>query len=367
MGAKSFCEGCGAEISSEGGFCEACGRSVGDDPAAPAAAVDEFHGIGSTTAFPEVSGYRIEDLLARGGMGEVYSAMQLRLDRRVALKLIAPELGSSIEFRSRFEREARIAASIDHPNILPVYEAGETSDGRLFLSMRLSTGEDLDAYLTKSGPMALDDAWPILEQVGSAIDYAHSCGLIHRDIKPRNVLLEERGDGNVRAYLTDFGLARLSSSDSEHTATGEILGTVNYMAPEQIEGGKIDQSVDMYAFGCLMYRVLSGNVLFPRDTKRETLAAHVSAAPPRLSDQVPGIYPSVDVALAQLLSKDPDDRGASIVSVLGAASAGAGEDAETLIMNSPAVGERRLRLEVAWRLPLFAALFTLGYLGGTAV
>ncbi len=343
-----------------------CGAQIAHGAAAMTEAEGEVTAAAGPGTFPEVIGYKIESLIARGGMGEVYRARQVGLDRYVALKLIAPELGSSVDFQRRFAREAKVAASIDHPNILPVYEAGEASDGRLFISMKLSTGEDLDDYLKREGPLSLDAAWPILEQVGAAIDAAHADGLIHRDIKPRNVLVEQSQSGEVRVFLTDFGLARLNDSDSFHTVTGEVMGTVDYMAPEQVEGEAVDQRVDIYAFGCLMFRVLSGSVPFPRETKRETLAAHASATPPRLANLLPGTPHAVDAAVGRMLAKDPKDRGDSVVAILAEAREGSRRGPETAVMAASS-GERRVAVEVAWRLPLFAAMFIAGYLGGASL
>lgn len=367
MSESTYCEDCGADIPEGNAFCRSCGAAVVTDVDSPG---DEAGTVAGNPSLPEVRGYEIEGLLARGGMGEVFTAVQERLDRPVALKLIAPELGDSVAFQERFEREAKIAAALEHPNILPVYEAGEAGDGRLFISMKLSTGEDLDEHLKASGAIPVDEAWPILEQIGAAIDAAHAAGLVHRDIKPRNVLLEddESTPGGFRVYLTDFGLARLDSSDSMHTATGEILGTVDYMAPEQVEGGPVDSRVDVYAFGCLAYRVLSGDVPFPRETKRETLVAHVSADPPRLSATVSDIPAPVDAAVAQMLAKNPDERGDSVTEVLRKARTGTPADADTEVLAAPEQeNQRRLRFEVAWRLPVFAVLFAAGFIGGSTL
>lgn len=185
--------------------------------------------IGSTLA-----GYRIEALVGRGGMGVVYRAMQLGLDRQVALKLIAPDLAQDQGFRERFKRESRTTASIDHPNVIPVFEAGE-ADGQLFISMRYVQGTDLGALVQRSGRLAPERAVRIVEQVADALDAAHAHGLVHRDIKPGNVLILSQG-GRDHVYLTDFGLSKHAASQSALTKTGQFVGTLDYVSLEQIEG-----------------------------------------------------------------------------------------------------------------------------------
>lgn len=259
----------------------------------------------------EVGGYRIERLLGRGGMGAVYEATQLSLQRRVALKVIAPRLSADEAFRARFRREARAAAAVEHPNLLPIHEAGELPEGALFIAMRLVDGGDLESRLRAIGPLGAGEALPLLGQLADALDGAHAAGLIHRDVKPANVLLEQRR-GGVHAYLTDFGLVKdVESSTLGHTDTGQLLGTVDYMAPEQIAGEDYGAGVDVYAFGALAYRALTGSVPYRRETVAATLVAHREAPIPVASERSPGLPPAFDRLVGRAMAKDPDWRARS--------------------------------------------------------
>lgn len=258
----------------------------------------------------EIAGYQVTRLVARGGMGELYEARQLSLDRRVALKLIAPDLASDDRFRERFRREARAAAAIDHPNVLPVYESGETPEGRLFLASRFVDGGDLGAHLGRSGPLDVHETVALLTQVAAALDAAHAAGLVHRDVKPANVLLERVGD-QTHVYLGDFGLAKWAAASQGFTESGRLLGTVDYMAPEQIEGGTIDHRADVYAFGCLLYRCLTGHVPFPRDAPSATLMAHMNAPVPLPSALMPAVPEALDTVVRRAMEKDPSHRAES--------------------------------------------------------
>ncbi|HET7677315.1 MAG TPA: serine/threonine-protein kinase, partial [Candidatus Limnocylindrales bacterium] len=208
----------------------------------------------------ELGSYRIEEVLGRGGMGVVYRAEHLGLKRKVALKLLAPELADEEGFRARFLRESQMAASIDHPNIIPIYEAGEV-EGEFFLAMRYVPGSDLASKL-KVGPLEPSEAARLLGQVASALDAAHAEGLVHRDVKPGNILIasgrgEEAGD---HVYLTDFGLTKRRDSRSGLTQAGSFLGSLDYIAPEQIEGREVDGRADLYALGCMAYHCLTGEI-----------------------------------------------------------------------------------------------------------
>jgi serine/threonine-protein kinase len=210
--------------------------------------------IGSTFA-----GYRIEGLLARGGMGVVYHATELQLERPVALKLIAPELAEDARFRERFLHESKLAASLGHPHILPVFAAGET-DGSLYLATRYVEGGDLRELLAREGTLAPERALPLLTQVADALDAAHDRGLVHRDVKPANILLDAQG----QAYLADFGLTKQQAERSGVTKTGQLLGTVDYLAPEQIRGEELDGRTDQYALACCLCECLAGEPPFRR-------------------------------------------------------------------------------------------------------
>jgi len=247
-----------------------------------------------------LAGYRVEGVIARGGMGVVYRATQLALDRPVALKVIAPEVADDASFRERFQRESRLAASLDHPNVIPVHEAGE-SEGLLFITMRLVDGVDLGRLVASQGPLSGERAARVLSQVAAALDAAHARGLVHRDVKPANVLVA----GADHVYLTDFGLVKNVDSASGVTQTGQVVGTVNYSAPEQIAAGPVDARTDVYALGCLAFFVLTGRVPFERDTPVATMYAHTSDPPPSVGSA------GLDGVLARALAKSPSDRFAS--------------------------------------------------------
>jgi serine/threonine protein kinase len=258
----------------------------------------------------EVAGYRITRFINRGGMGAVYEAKQLSLDRRVALKVIARELSADERFRDRFRREARAGAAIDHPNILPVYEAGALPDGLLYLALRFVDGPDLRTLLHDQGPLSVQETVAILIQVGNALDAAHDHGLVHRDVKPANVLLARHGQA-WHAFLADFGLAKPNAETSEHTLPGEMLGTVDYMAPEQVNGVAIDRRTDVYSFGCMAYCCLTGQPPYKRETRDATLLAHVNAPIPIPSHVIADLPQSLDVVVARALDKDPAKRAVS--------------------------------------------------------
>jgi serine/threonine-protein kinase len=249
----------------------------------------------------EFAGCRIDGIAGRGGMGVVYCATELRLDRPVALKLIAADRAADHEFRERFDVEARLAASLDHPNVIPVYAAGE-QDGRPYLVMRLVQGTDLHRLVQAEGPLAPARAAAIIAQVASALDAAHASGLVHRDVKPANVLL----DAADHVYLTDFGLTRLAGSDTRITETGQWLGTVDFASPEQLEGQRCDARSDVYALGCVLFHALTGRPPFVKGTVPATINAVVHETPPRPSAL--GAPRAFDRVLARALAKHPADR-----------------------------------------------------------
>ncbi len=260
--------------------------------------------LGAGSAF---GAYRIEGVLGRGGMGVVYRATQVALDRVVALKVLAPELAGDEEFRARFQRESRLLASIDHPNVMPIFEAGEL-DGTLFLSMRYVQGVDLRDRLRLEQRLALPRALAIVEQVAAALDAAHSNGLVHRDVKPANILIERRADGE-HVFLSDFGLTKhVGDPAGDLTKTGEWLGTVDYVAPEQVLNVPVDARADVYALGCVLYASLAGEPPFVREGQYATVFAHVNDPPPTLTDADPSLPQALDPVIQRALAKDRDAR-----------------------------------------------------------
>ena len=242
----------------------------------------------------ELAGYRIGVLVGRGGMGVVYRAHDLALDRDVALKLLAPHLADDVSFRERFLTESRVAASLEHPNVVPIHDAGEI-DGQLYIVMRLVEGRDLKAVL-REGPIEPARAVRVLEQVAGALEAAHARGLVHRDVKPSNVLLDER----EHVYLADFGLSRYLGDAALPLGPAKSLGTADYVAPEQIRGEEVDGRADVYALGCMLYECLAGVPPFRRGTDAATLYAQLEEAPPAL--------PGLEEVLPKALAKEPDNR-----------------------------------------------------------
>ncbi|MFG2617603.1 serine/threonine-protein kinase [Streptomyces sp. NPDC048507] len=256
-----------------------------------------------------VAGYLPQAEIGRGGMAVVYRARDLRLERTVALKVLAPELARNDTFRQRFAHESKAAAAIDHPHIVPVYEAGE-ADGLLYIAMRYVPGLDLRALLDGTGPLPVATAARIAGQVASALDAAHAHGLVHRDVKPGNVLVAEGTDGEhpEHVYLTDFGLTKKSLSLTGFTTVGQFVGTLDYVAPEQISGKPVDGRCDVYGLGCVVYEMLTGSPPFRRDDDLALLWAHQYDPPPPPSSHRPELPPAVDEVLAKALAKTPDDR-----------------------------------------------------------
>ena len=254
------------------------------------------------------AGYRVEELVGRGGMGVVYRATDLSLERPVALKLVAPELAEDERFRERFLREPRLAASLDHPHVIPIYEAGE-HDGQLYLAMRFVEGSDLRTILEREEKLSPERTLAVLAQVADALDAAHRRALVHRDVKPANVLLDEDG----HAYLSDFGITKQVGGDS--TDTGRVVGTLDYLAPEQIRGDPVDGRADVYALGCVLYECLAGVPPFRRPTEAEILWAHMQEHPAPLRGQ-----PRLDPVLRKALAKNQEDRYGSCTELIDAAA-----------------------------------------------
>ncbi|HEX3874970.1 MAG TPA: serine/threonine-protein kinase, partial [Solirubrobacteraceae bacterium] len=250
----------------------------------------------------EVGGYRVEEVAGRGGMGTVYRATQLSLGRTVALKVISAALFDDATARERFRGEAWIAARLDHPNLVDVYDAGEV-DGVTFIAMRFVEGPDLRELLRAADGLEIGRGLGLLGQVADALDAAHAAGLVHRDVKPANILV---GPGD-RAFLTDFGLTRLAAATDGPTISGGWVGSRDFVAPEQIRGDRLSAATDVYSLGCVLYQVLAGRVPFERETVEGSVWAHLHAAPPVPSRLGPGLRP-FDAVVARALAKDPGRR-----------------------------------------------------------
>jgi YVTN family beta-propeller protein len=292
----------------------------------------------------ELAGYQIEALIGRGGMGAVYRAEELTLGRKVALKVIAPELAEDSRFRERFLRESRIAASLDHPHIVPIFKAGAEDDA-LFLAMRYVEGTDLSKLLREEGALDPRRAVDFLEQVAEALDAAHEKGLVHRDVKPSNVLIAVAA-GKEHCYLADFGLTKRTGSLSGISAPGDVVGTLEYVAPEQITGDDVEAQADLYSLGCVLYECLTGQPPFPRATDVALLWAHVHEEARRASEARPELPRAIDVVLGRALAKEPARRFATAGELVSAARSSLG----LIETGPPPTSTRR------WALPLAAAL-----------
>jgi DNA-binding beta-propeller fold protein YncE len=280
-------------------------------------------------------GYRIEELIGQGGMGVVYRAYDLRLKRPVALKLIVPELALDERFHLRFARETELAMSLEHPNVVPVYDAGDV-DGRFYLAMRLVEGNDLGALLRSEGALHSARALSICGQVGNALDAAHARDLVHRDVKPSNVLL----DANDHVYLADFGLTRRFEESGPQPGDGRSVGTPAYLAPEQIEAGRVDGRADIYSLGCLLYECLTGKPPFAQTSRLAMAWAHLEEEPPSASARNPDLPGPIDAVIRKAIAKSPDARYPTCGALIAAAE-------EALELRRPPFLRRRRLLVLA--------------------
>jgi serine/threonine protein kinase len=264
----------------------------------------------SVAAGLRIAGYRLEERIGQGGMAVVFKAHDERLDRPVALKILAPTLTGNAEFQRRFISESRAAATIDDPHIVPVFAAGE-ADGMLFIAMRYVAGGDAQSMLNREGPLPPDRVAAIISPVASALDAAHRAGLVHRDVKPSNMLMDVLPGRPVHVYLSDFGLSKAVASTSGMTAPGTVLGTLAYMSPERVGAQPVDGRADQYALACSAFELLAGAPPFQRDEPAALIYAHLSVPPPRLTSRRPDLAPAVDDVLSRALAKAPGDRYAS--------------------------------------------------------
>jgi serine/threonine protein kinase len=265
------------------------------------------------------AGYEIESVVGSGGVGVLYRARQLRLNRPVALKLVEPAIAVDPLVRERLRREARTVAALDHPNVVPLYEAGE-ENGAVYIVTRWIDGTELGALIRRDHPVRPARAARIAAQIASALEVAHEKGLIHRDVKPSNAIVTSED----HVYITDFGLTKRAASMSGFTAAGQMLGTVDYAAPEQIEGGEAGPRGDVYGLACVLYEILTGAAPFAGETGgMAKMWAQLNADPPSVREQRPDVPPELDAAIARGLAKRPDDRptaaafGAAILTAVG--------------------------------------------------
>lgn len=265
------------------------------------------------------AGYLIEGIVGKGGMGTVYRAHELALNRTVALKVISADISSDAAYAARFRREARLAASVEHRNLVPVYSAGSGAD-QLYLAMKLIPGSDLSEVLA-AGPLEPEDGVEVLRKVASGLDAAHAAGLVHRDVKPANILIE--GPNLKSVYLTDFGISKIAADSSQDTTAatgltgiGQVLGTAGYVAPELIEDGAATSRSDVYSLACVAFEILTGQQPFARDSEVATLVAHTKAPRPKASSLNALVPASVDRALQRGMAIDPSDRPASAIALI---------------------------------------------------
>ena len=273
----------------------------------------------------EFAGYRLRAVLGRGGMSVVYQAENPRLGSVIALKVLAPELATDDAFRARFLEESRIAASLNHPNVIPIYDTG-SSGGLLYIAMRYVAGTDLRQMIKKRGRVLPATAVFLLAQAARALDAAHRLGLVHRDVKPGNLLIERGSDEEDpdHVYLTDFGISKHMGDRTGLTSSGQFLGTIDYVAPEQIRGTSVLGLADQYSLGCVLYECLTGRVPFEKDLDAAIIFAHVQEPPTMPTALRPDLPPAVDEVFARVLAKQPGDRYASCREFIEAARAALG-------------------------------------------
>ena len=282
---------------------------VGRKAVAPAVVRTAGDELGATLADEvsegeEIAGVRLQERIGGGGMGVVFRGEQPVLGRTVAVKVIAPGYAGEGRYRERFAREARLAAAIDHPHVLPIYDAGEDR-GRLYLVMRFVPGADLGRRLRLDGPLGLAATAEVVAQGASALDAAHAHGLVHRDVKPANILLTERPAGPPHCFLADFGISRRLETSGDLTRPGALMGSVDYIAPEMVQEGRAEPAGDVYALGCVAFECLTGRPPFRRDSDVSTLWAHLNEPPPSLGEEFPA---GLNAVIARALAKDPEDR-----------------------------------------------------------
>jgi len=309
-----LCPSCASPLPDGSQFCTNCGADAREPSSTPAATLDDA-GVAKLTRLlrEETAGdYEIDRELARGGMGVVYVATEIQLRRRVAIKVLPPALTFGHGAIERFRREARTAAALDHPNIIPIHRVS-TGGELLWYSMKLLEGRSLDVLLKQREQLAFKETIAILDQVADALDYAHRHGVIHRDVKPGNIVLDDRG----RVTVTDFGIAK-EIQETSVSASGHLLGTPDYMSPEQFLGVEVTGAADQYSLGVVAYQCLGRRVPFDAATAYELLNKHASEPPPPLAELRPDLPPHAYAAVDQALSKNPADRFPTVTDFVNA-------------------------------------------------
>jgi serine/threonine-protein kinase len=305
-----------------------------------------------------LAGYRVEERIGRGGMSVVYRADHLRLKRKVALKLLAPELAEDESFRERFLRESELAASLDHPNVVPIYDAGEV-EGRLFIAMRYVEGTDLKELLRREGALPAQRALDLVSQVAGALDAAHERGLVHRDVKPSNVLLAGRA-GKEHCYLSDFGLSTSASDRHVPADPRQVVGTIDYVSPEQIRGEEVGGGADVYSLACLFFECLTGRVPFARKSDVAVVYAHLEESPPKA-----GLGDELDAVLERGMAKEPEQRWQTAGALVAAAREALGE-APTEVDRAARLRRRFLPIGAVAGASAAVAIAVVGFSGGGA-
>ena len=296
----------------------------------------------------EFAGYRLVSLIGHGGMSIVYKAEHIGLERTVALKLLSPQLSEDEGFRERFQRESKVAAALEHPNIIPIYEAGDDNEV-FYIAMRYVEGADLKTRLKEDGPLDTQQLVSLISQVAAALEAAHEKGLIHRDVKPANILIARGAgmEGSDHAYLSDFGVAK-NTAAAGFTKTGLFVGTADYASPEQIEGKPLDGRADIYSLGCVTYEALTATPTYAKDSEVAMMYAHLLEPPPRLTEKRPDLPPEIDDVIAKAVAKSKEDRYArptdfavALRQAVGTATSGAAAAApkpgagETVLAGAP--------------------------------
>jgi len=348
------CAHCASPLPDGSVFCTNCGADARDPSSTPAAPLDDA-GVAKLTRLlrEETAGdYEIDRELARGGMGVVYVATEIQLRRRVAIKVLPPALTFGQGAIERFRREARTAAALDHPNIIPIYRVSAGGE-LLWYSMKLLEGKSLDAILKERERLELEETVAMLDQVADALDYAHQHGVIHRDIKPGNIILDDRG----RVTVTDFGIAK-EIQEASASASGRLLGTPHYMSPEHYRGTEISGAADQYSLGVVAFECFSGRVPFDAATAYELLNKHVVEPPPPLSELRPDLSPDAYAAIDRALAKRREDRFSSVTDFVNALAG----RAQQVAPRHAAIRRGRI---VGWGAGLAAAVVTL--YAGTAL